>query len=417
MKGEYKKTIGMMLFTIILLLIGVNMSFSASNVNVVLANQLPDPISPGNIVELNVKVTNSGDTASDDVSLKFIENNNFKIVQGKEKTKDIGIIPPFSHIEGSRSFVIAKFLVEVSESVPLGENPISIELQTNSGVREYEFYITVIDQNPTISVINFQIDTVEPGKSSKLMLEVENSNSIDLSNIVISLNLDQVDQKVITVSSGSNQKVINNLPAGQKRIVEFELTVSPDAEAKSYLLPVTISYEDSFENAFTTQVIGSVGVFSEPMIITRVDSQEMYTIGSGKITLAISNPGTSTVKGTQIELLNSEDYEIIEGSYQYVGDLNPDDFQTIQVDAYIKNPDAVSLIARITYLDSYNNEIVKELSLPLKIYNEEELISLGIKKEQSGAFSSQIIIYLVILVVGFVIGRILVSRNKNKKSN
>ena len=169
-------------------------------------------------------------------------------------------------------------------------------------------------------------------------------------------------------------------------------------------------------NDFTTEVLGSVRVYSEPQLLLTLDSQDVYTIGKGKVTLAVANPGTSSIKGTQVEIMSSDDYEVISGSNQYVGDLNPDDFQTVQSEVYISNSESATLKVKVTYLDSYNIESEIMMDVPLKIYDNDELKSFGLMGNDSGSSGFGTIIFvLIVLAVAFFYGRKKFNFGKKKK--
>lgn len=405
-----------MLVSILALIASFTAVFSASGLNVVLSNQNPDPVSPGNIVELNVKVSNPTDRQTGLIEVEFIENEYFKIVEGQEKIRALGIMPPFSSFASSTSYGIAKFQVKVSDETPIGTFPVRIKVSDPDGESFYDFDVSVLEENPKVEVKNINIETTEAGRSSQLSMEIENLNSIELQNVVITLNLDQVEDKILSTTSGSNQKIIRFLGSQESATVQFDLSVSPDALSKPYLLPATIEYEDTLENVYTEMVMGSVRVYSEPMVVVKLDSQEKFSTGRGKVTLSISNPGTSTVKGTQIEVMPSEDYSVLEGDFQYVGDLNPDDFQTVQIDSFVSNPQGATLKVKLTYLDSYNNKNEEIIDVPLKIYNQMKLQEYGIQKANDGSGSSTLIVYGIIAVLFFVIGMFFGKRRAKKKS-
>lgn len=415
-KMETNKIKKLMLVSILALIASFTAVFSASGLNVVLSNQNPDPVSPGNIVELNVKVSNPTDRQTGLIEVEFIENEYFKIVEGQEKIRALGIMPPFSSFASSTSYGIAKFQVKVSDETPIGTFPVRIKVSDPDGESFYDFDVSVLEENPKVEVKNINIETTEAGRSSQLSMEIENLNSIELQNVVITLNLDQVEDKILSTTSGSNQKIIRFLGSQESATVQFDLSVSPDALSKPYLLPATIEYEDTLENVYTEMVMGSVRVYSEPMVVVKLDSQEKFSTGRGKVTLSISNPGTSTVKGTQIEVMPSEDYSVLEGDFQYVGDLNPDDFQTVQIDSFVSNPQGATLKVKLTYLDSYNNKNEEIIDVPLKIYNQMKLQEYGIQKANDGSGSSTLIVYGIIAVLFFVIGMFFGKRRAKKKS-
>ena len=394
------------LILIILSIFTLNAAYSAGGLNVVLANQNPDPVAPGNFVELNVKISNSGNVGIQNAKIIFIENNNFQIAQGKDSSKELGIIPAYSSLDSATSYVMAKFLVEVAPNTPLGENPVEFSLETSEGTYSYEFDITVQDANPTLVVNDFKINTVEAGKSEKLIIEIENTNTITLNNVILSLGFETVENSALSTLNGASQKVISTLNPNEKKTIEFDILVSPDAESKPYLLPVNFDYEDTLGNSFNETVYGSVKVYSKPLPLVKLDAQDIYTKGKGKFTLAVSNPGTSTVKGTQIEILPSEDYTIIGGNFQYVGDLNPDDFQTVQMNIYLNNAEKATLLTKITYLDSYNNKNEEIVEIPLKIYTTKELTDFGIEIPKTSTQSYVgYFLTIVTLIIGFYVGR------------
>ena len=409
--------IKIIMITILAVIMGIQVAFSSPGLNVVLANQNPDPVSPGNFVEVNIKVANSGENSIEYAKIRMIENENFRIVQGRNNMRDLGVIPPFSTLPGSRSFVIAKYSIEVSPNTPLGLNPIQFQVETPGGTYFYDFYISIQEKNPTIQINSISVDTIEAGKSSKLSIEIQNRNSISLRNVIVNLDLASVDSRVLSMVSGSNQKLIPSMRPNEITTLEFEIAASPDAVAKPYLLPININFEDSFENSYSTSAIGSVRVYSPPLISLRLDSQDIYSEGKGRLSFAISNPGTSSIKGTQIEILNSPDYEVIDGKYQYIGDLNPDDFQTMQTQVFLYGNENTKINMKITYLDSYNVKNEEILEIPVTMYSREELEKFGIVSARQGFSVFGYILVLLIAIGAFIIGRKIGYKKAKKKLN
>lgn len=412
-----KPNIIKLLFALTMLFALLSSAYSAVGLNVVLSSQNPDPVSPGNFVFVNVKISNNGDTSLKNAEIEFIEDDNFKVAQGTKKIQNLGVIPAFSGgTDGGSGFVIAKYKLLVDENTPQGLNVAEFIVKTPTKNYEYEFDVLVQDNNPRIQVNSFNVGVIEAGESQILEIELENINSINLKNVLLNLDLDDVEDKILTIESGSNQKFVPLIKPNEKFKVQFNLVASPEAESKPYLVPLNISFEDNLDNTFSKNLLGSVRVYSEPLLTIKLDSQEKFTTGKGKITLAIANPGTSSIKGTQIEVLPSDDYKVVEGDFQYVGDLNPDDFQTVQLDAAILNSDSATLKIKASYLDSYNNQNEELVDVPLKLFTQDELKSLNLSSSSSGGGIFGYIITLVLLVVAFYIGRRLgYKKGKAKK--
>lgn len=403
-----------------LLILGLSSFALAQGLNVVLSEQIPDPVSPGNFVYVNVKISNIGNTAISNANIRFVEDEVFSIAPGSDVVKNVGSIPASSgpSSAGNQGFTIAKFKLLVDEDAPLGLNTATFVVESTTGTYEYDFDILVLDQNPQLQVNRLEVPMAEAGSKAQLLIELENINTVALKDVFVTLMLDEVEGGVINVEGGSNQKAIPLIRSGENQTITYELIIAPDASSKPYLLPINISFEDTQDNSYSKEILGSVRVYSEPLVTVRLDSQEVYSEGSGRVTLAIANPGTSTIKGTQVEILSGDGYEILDGNYQYVGDLNPDDFQTVQSQIYLTSSESTSLQVRISYLDSYNNKNEEVVEIPLKTYSSNQLSQYGIGGGGSGGGGFFVYVIALILIIGaFIVGRKIGFKKGKAKRN
>ncbi len=407
MKTNILNKIYLILITFFLL---VSISYATNGLNVILANQNPDPVRPGNFVEINVQVANTGGDTLENVQISFIENQNFKIAQGREKSINIGVLSPYSSLQGSRSFVIAKFIVEVNENTPFGQNPIEIKVTSPTIEYSKEIFINVLDKSPLLNIKNVISNEVQAGEINKISFEIENINGFPLKNTLIKLGLSDVENNILTSHSDTSQRVISNILAGENKKIEFDLLVSPSANSKAYLLPVSINFEDILGNSHSLNFYLSVLVNSEPKLSFKIDSQESFSLGKNKISFAISNPGTSSIKGTEIEILPSESYEVLSSYYTYIGDLNPDDFQTNQIEIYMKEKSNIRV--KITYLDSLNKLEEKIVEVPIKIFSEEEMRTYGLLKEAGLNNGVIYFILFILIILAYILGRKKGSKKK-----
>lgn len=400
------------LLSLLILIVSVSAINAAAGLNVILANQNPDPVSPGNFVYLNVQMSNVGDQAIKIDQIKFNENSNFKIAQGESLTQEVGLLSSFSS-SSEDSLVVTKYKILVSDKAPLGLNTVNFDIITPNGVFNYEFQVLVQDNNPIVHVENIEVEQASPGDTTQLKVTLSNVNSINLKNVKTAIDFSNanIDTSAITIAKGSNEKIISTLNANEQSTLTFDIAINPGTTSQTYLIPIKITYEDTLENAYENTVYGSVKVYSKPQLSLNLDSQDIYTIGKGKFTLAIANPGNSQIKGVQIQILDSPDYQIIEGENQYVGDLNPDDFQTLQGTIYIKNANEATLKVKVDYADSYDVANEEIIDIPLKIYNQEQLQTLGFAQ----AGKSSTMLYIIILVI--TLGGIYFWRKRRKNNH
>lgn len=399
LKEKMKRRNNFFVFLLVLL-VSMAGAYASTGLNVVLSNQNPNPVSPGNYVFLNVQVANSGELAIDETTIQMLDNDNFKVAQGTNSIQNLGLIPPRS-TDLTGSFAIARYKVLVDDETPIGENTVEFVVRARGAQPvTFDFEVLVQDQNPTIELSKVELESIEAGNSQEATFIFENRNNVDLKNVIVTLDLKNVEDTVLSTKSGSNSFFIPTIEAYGKSEVKFGLVAAPDALSKPYLLPIDLTYEDALGNSYTKDVVASIKVFSEPELTFDIDSQEVYTEGRGRVTFALANPGTSTVKGVQVRFLDTENYEVIEGTYQYIGDLNPDDFQTIQANIYL-GLEAKELLAELSYSDSYNNRIVEQVSLPVKIYGELELEQFGLAQKGGSSTSTLVIVAIVLVLVYF----------------
>ena len=383
--------------------------------NVILSSQTPDPVPAGNFVYVNLKISNTGSDDINDVRVRFEENKNFKLASGEDNIRNIGVLPAYSNENGSNSFVIERFKILVSETAPQGLNTIKFELTSQySRTFEYDFNVLVEDKSSNLVINNLSVNPMEAGSKTELSFNVKNINSVNLRNVVISLNLDSVSNKALSILNGTNQKVLLNLKNNESKNVKFLISSVPEAESRNYLLPIEIKYEDSLGNFYSQNLISSVEVYSKPIIALKLDSQSIYSSGNAVINFAIANPGISTLKGVQFEILPDKNYEVLSGDYQYVGDLNPDDFQTLQSNIYLKSNKEETIKVKLTYLDAYNNKVEKIVSIPLKIFNESTLIKYGLKgsSESSSSWVTYIVVLLLLGICFLIVKKIGYKKSK-----
>jgi len=90
--------------------------------------------------------------------------------------------------------------------------------------------------------------------------------------------------------------------------------------------------------------------------------------------------------------LDSSDYKILSSNKEYIGDLDSDDFQSVDFKIKINPKKMVSLKFKISYMDALNKEYSEELEAQLKILSAAEI---GKAKNNT----STIVIFLVIVII------------------
>ena len=142
-----------------------------------------------------------------------------------------------------------------------------------------------------------------------------------------------------------------------------------------------------------------------PILEVAIEENEIYKLNQqGQITIRFVNKGLSDIKFLSVRLKKNSEYEILSSESSYVGNIEPDDFETVTFDLNF-NSKIKSLPVEIEYRDSTNKLYKKSYSLPIKLYTQEEVYKLGLENKQNPFIYIAIIAVIVILVFLFRLRR------------
>ena len=251
----------------------------------------------------------------------------------------------------------------------------------------------------TIKSVSTTPVDVNPGQTLDVSILLDNQGQDTIENIQVALDLTNVP--FIPIGSAA-EKVIDEIEEDDTSRVSFALRSLQDAKPGLYKIPLKVKYQDGEQ-----QTIMGVSIVATPELDVAIEDTDLYTIGqTGTITVRIVNKGLTEVKFLSVRLDNSIYYDILSANSYYVGNIEPDDFETVEFKIYLKEA-TYSLPMNIEYKDLNNNLIQENKWLPINIYSKEEALKIGLIKESN--FS------LIIIVIIIVIILLLVYRSYRKR--
>jgi hypothetical protein len=336
----------------LVLLVSVTLGFGSLSVE--FSKQTPNPANPGDSVFVDILVSNYDSNSNYESSISFIDSSLFKLVEGTLGEQKIGILE-----DGESTNV--RFRIRISEFAKIGLNIIEFNVNSNNGNTNHKFEILVNQISPKLNINKFYSKNPTPGALTTLEIEIENTNSISIKDVYLSLDLFNVEDKVINLEKTTNTFYIKSLKPHEIKVLKIPILISPQATSKPYLIPLKINYKDILNNKYELSSFGNVNIKSKPELIFEYLNQE-----NGNYEFALANPTTSTIKSVQIKVLKNDKYEILEGKYQYIGDLNSDDFQIISSKIKFNKTKNNSINFEIIYKNSYNlqKSIKKTIFVP-----------------------------------------------------
>jgi len=279
---------------------------------------------------------------------------------------------------------------------------VSAIISTTGYKNRLEFGHVVVIRN--ISTIP---ETLIPGEGSILRMVIENTGNQFINDIVITFN--STDE--IALINDFSRRKIARLESGESIEITFNIIVLPNIDEGVYKPGIVIEYVNHVGEERTD--IGEIGlaVKAAPKIFVKVDSTEIHSKNKiGEVTIIFVNNDVADLKFLTVELLESEDYKIINSNKEYVGDLDSDDFESVDFRLNIKSKeDKISLPLKITYTDALNNKHSENIETVLNIYSAKEL---GIR---GGSNSLAVISTLILLGLLFYIYRRYRKKKKAKE--
>jgi hypothetical protein len=384
-----------------------------TSLKVSLVNQEPDPVGPGEYVDVRIKVENLGANAVQGVILEVVPEFPFTI-DSQTPVIDIGTVQAFQNNEGS---FIAKYKLRVSDDAIEGSNDLKVRVMT-AGTKwaYYTFAVNVrtTDANLAIDSVLTTPETVEPGKDATVQITVKNLADSTLKDISINLDLtlsslgaaDLDSLPFATLDSGT-EKRIRQLSPGDEAKFTYKLRAYPDAASKVYKIPLQVEYKDELNTQYSTSSLIGIVVNSAPDVTAVLDSTTVQEAGSkGTATLKIINKGLTNIKFVDIILKPSNEFDLLSEGEVYMGNIDSDDYETADFDIYVNDvAGKVILPVHYEYMDANNNKYTVEKSIEMKLYSKDDLKKLN---TATGPSKNMIIFVavIVIAVLSFIIWRI-----------
>jgi len=377
------------MFAILLLLLNIVSAQSATPaISVSILNQDPDPVNPGNYVDLRFKISNTmADSIAKSFEVRIEPNYPFSLDDGEEAVKFIGDLPA----TGDKNVVIVKYRVRVDDDAVEGDSPIKFSFKhdgTDWITQEVNINIQTLDATLTVVSVTTNPKKVAPGERAELAIEVKNMADSTIKDITLKLDLtyEGLREAASTVTASDSIAAFNSLPfapvesATEKKIYSlspaeshiFTYSVVPfsDAEAGVYKIPIKLNYYDELQTQYTKNDVIGLVVGAIPDLSVMIDDTELYTGNPiGEISVKIVNKGTTDVKFLNVHLDDTEEYEILSASEVYIGNVDSDDFETAEFKLYLngnaKKETTLKLPVKLEYKDP-NSEVytmTKDLDL------------------------------------------------------
>lgn len=272
--------------------------------------------------------------------------------------------------------------------------------------------LTSLASAVTIKDISVSPSTVEPGKTASVRVSLENNFDEQIDNVQVAVDLTNVP----IAPKSSSSVFVEKIKSDKSDDFEFDISVNSDAEAGVYKFPVLIKYEFNNKTIQEGSLV-SLTVNAKPILDLSTDGF-LLANQKGTLTIKITNLGLAKARFLEANLGDSSGYQILSSKKNYIGDLNSNDFDSVSVSVFARNPGTVTVPVDLIYKDFANNEYAESKTVSVRIYSQEEALSLGlVTKSNTGTYVVLIIVLLVLYIIYRKIRKWMRTKKANSRTN
>ncbi len=262
----------------------------------------------------------------------------------------------------------------------------------------------------SITDVSSSPQEVAPGEIVNIVIEIENIFEDDVYNLNVKLDLS--GDVPFAPYQSSSEKFLDELDDGDEEDFKFKLIVLPETDSGIYKIPVEISYENEDGNVSLKSELISVTVNSEPELKISLEDSILIKGKENIFSIKIVNSGLADVKFVYLSVSNVKGIEFLSEKEQYIGDIDSDDFDSVEYSVYI-NEDAygtINLPVVLKFKDATNKEFTETKNLILKTYSLKQAQDLGLVKKPNYIYY----VLVGVFFLGYVVYRIRKKRKKNR---
>ncbi len=255
---------------------------------------------------------------------------------------------------------------------------------------------------------------ISPGQIADVSIRIRNIFSDTVKNLNVKLILEDnplLEDKIpFAPYQSSSEKFLDELDSDDDETFKFKLIALPGASSGIYKIPVTINYANESRVA-QPEIEATISLTINSDVELKVFLEDSVTLIKGKenqFSIKVINSGLADIKFSYLTVGDVNGLRFLSEKEQYIGDINSDDFDSVDYKVYISPdvPNIVNLPVTLTYRDATNKEFSENTSLLIRMYSMKDAQGLGLISKPS---------YLIYFGVGIAVVAFLIYRYRKKK--
>ena len=366
--------------------------YDSPAITVALSQQIPYPAHPGEELTLVIKTTNCGGEPAKNIIWHLDVKEPFEL---KETGKATQTLPELRVSETANT----EYYLTVNPDARSGEYIIDLNI-TYSGefdrkhlTTKSEVELTVVVQgSPDLVLLSADIPEAATKSEFDAKFSIKNVGTGPAKNVKVSF------ANQTSILPKRSICYIDTIAPGKTAVVESGFFVDTTTLSQ-HPLPITIRYEDEVHETQPVQSYSVlVPVISGNTLFVYLDSQDKLTPDTvGEVTIGIANRGFARAKHVSLTIADGAQFELIDTSIRYIGDIESDDYDTVDF-AILPDAGCDGISVEVDYADDYGNQYSMTSDVPIKVYSPEEMRAIA---PQAGG-STGMVVGAIILILLFV---------------
>jgi hypothetical protein len=366
--------------------------------------QTPDPVEPGDYVDLRFRVDNLGAPAS---SYLYELETDYPFSLDPDVAREVSLGTADSYSASGDGATLFWRVRVASDAIPGDRNTVKIRYRPRDAPPGtyfiQEFPVRIGAQEGLLIVRDARIDpaAVVPGRKFSVSLDLENLGTALVRNVRVT---SDVDETPFSPYGSANARLVRQIEAGSVQPVEFEFFAAPGATLGVERLAFTIDYADSIGNRYSIPATVGIPLDETPSYLVNLESANVYVPGArGEVVVSVSNTGSSPLNFVVISIADSDSYEVIGTRQTYLGNLQSDDFETGQFRIFVdSDAESVDLDLMLSYRTAFGEQLVESSTVSVPIYTQERAQEFGLIPSPNATGPILFAVMLIVLIGGFV---------------
>jgi len=321
----------------IFLTASVALAAEGSTLNVVLTSQSPYPVEPGQVVDIEVTLENTGLGDASNVILEIVPASPFTLLPGQEQMKSFTKVSAMSSVKTS-------YKLYVNSSAISDTYDLNFKIYKNNDLNSFingEVQITVQGEPKlVVNEIVTEPSEIEPGEMLTIKTRIKNVGAGSAHYIEFTF---VPNTTLITPVLSGGAFYIDSIGPGEIAEAVFMVDIDNSAEYQTYTAMLYAAYKDDSGTEGTNAFTVGIPVRGKPVLdilSTKLEDSEF--------TVNLQNIGTSTAKAIKVVLVQNNQIKDV----NIVSELKPTKYKTLRFTGFSYGTATIN----ITYLDEMNVE-------------------------------------------------------------